>query len=293
MTRISSPPVLIIGMHRSGTSMVTRLLEQQGLFVGRKLAANHEASFFNKRNSWLLASAGGRWDTPSTFEHVLSDQEGLVLATDYLRDCLSSPTTVEFLGVWRYLRCRTLFALAEPWGWKDPRTTVTLPLWLSLFPNARVLHVIRNGIDVAESLYKRQQIGRELGQRNYERHPRLMQLFPKKGWFGTSPRAASRQGAFEIWEEYLSYADRFTRSLGEQLFELRFEDLLESPRTEMERILAFCGLHADPRLLEAALGGILPNRAFSFRHDPELQQLWHENRDSPWMKHHGYNTLEA
>ncbi len=292
MSGFSTSPVLIIGMHRSGTSLLTRLLEQQGLYVGWRLAANHEASFFNKRNSWLLASAGGRWDTPSTFDHVLGDQEGLVLAKKYLQEGLGSPAIFEFLGPWRYLRYRSLFAMQEPWGWKDPRTTITLPIWLSLFPNARILHVVRNGIDVAQSLYKRQQVGRSLGRRNMERHSRLMQLVPKKGWFGTSPRAASRQSAFEIWEEYLSYADRFTKDLGEQVLELRFEDLLDAPRTEMERILEFCGLQPATRALDSALQAIRPNRAFSFRHDAELRQLWSRNREAPWMVHHGYDSLE-
>ncbi|MBW1793701.1 MAG: sulfotransferase [Deltaproteobacteria bacterium] len=41
------------------------------------------------------------------------------------------------------------------WGWKDPRTTLTLPLWLKLFPKARIIHVIRNGIDSALSLWRR------------------------------------------------------------------------------------------------------------------------------------------
>jgi hypothetical protein len=45
------------------------------------------------------------------------------------------------------------------WGWKDPRNSITLPVWLKLFPDARVIHIVRNGVDVAESLYRRQQRG--------------------------------------------------------------------------------------------------------------------------------------
>ena len=41
------PPIVIIGMHRSGTSIVTRMLEQLGLFVGKKKDMNHEALFFS------------------------------------------------------------------------------------------------------------------------------------------------------------------------------------------------------------------------------------------------------
>jgi len=41
------PPIVIIGMHRSGTSIVTRMLGQLGLFVGKKKDMNHEALFFS------------------------------------------------------------------------------------------------------------------------------------------------------------------------------------------------------------------------------------------------------
>jgi hypothetical protein len=39
-------PVIILGMHRSGTTMVTKLLEEVGLFVGDRLDENHEAVLF-------------------------------------------------------------------------------------------------------------------------------------------------------------------------------------------------------------------------------------------------------
>ncbi|MEM7585726.1 MAG: sulfotransferase [Acidobacteriota bacterium] len=293
VTKIARPPVIILGMHRSGTSLLARLLEKQGLFVGWKLAANHEASYFNKRNSWLLASAGGRWDTPAAFDHVLDDHAGLALATDYLRQGLSALPIVEFLGPRRYLSYRSLLAVREPWGWKDPRTTVTLPIWLALFPEARLVHMVRNGVDVAQSLTKRQGAGRELGRQNLERHPKLIQLLPKKGWFGTSPRAASRESAFQIWEEYLAYAERFTAGMGERLLELRYEELLASPQREMERLLDFCGLSPDPETLAASLSGIDADRAYSFRHDRELRELWQARRESPWMIRYGYDSVNV
>ena len=49
-------PVIIIGMHRSGTSMLTRLLEKAGLFVGHEKENNWEAWFFPKINQWLFST---------------------------------------------------------------------------------------------------------------------------------------------------------------------------------------------------------------------------------------------
>ncbi|MCS5697200.1 sulfotransferase [Desulfofundulus thermocisternus] len=41
------PPIIIIGMHRSGTNMLTRMLEELGLFVGerKKATTRHCFSF--------------------------------------------------------------------------------------------------------------------------------------------------------------------------------------------------------------------------------------------------------
>jgi hypothetical protein len=40
----------------------------------------------------------------------------------------------------------------EPWGWKDPRNCLTLPLWRKLLPETKVLICVRNPLAVAESL---------------------------------------------------------------------------------------------------------------------------------------------
>lgn len=284
-------PVVLIGMHRSGTSLLARTLEELGLFVGWKLAPNHEASFFNKLNSWLLSSSGGRWDTPASIDHLLADAPGRGLAVAYLRDQMASPRVMEFLGPARYLRYHSLFRVEQAWGWKDPRSTLTLDFWLEIFPEARVIHVVRHGVDVADSLHRRQQTGFELGRRNFERYRWALRLFPKKGWFGTSPRLTRRPEAFRLWEEYLAHAARGTAGLGNRLLELRFETLLETPREEIARVAAFCGLEPEPGALEAAASRVRGDRALAFRRDPGLLELFREVRRSPWMERYGYDSL--
>lgn len=39
-------PIVILGMHRSGTTMITEILEQLGLFVGDQKDDNCESLFF-------------------------------------------------------------------------------------------------------------------------------------------------------------------------------------------------------------------------------------------------------
>src|SRR3954449_9453301 len=61
-------PVIFIGMHRSGTSMLGRLLEELGMFFGTRKDENNEALFFQEMNNWLLTQCGGRWDNPGPFK---------------------------------------------------------------------------------------------------------------------------------------------------------------------------------------------------------------------------------
>ena len=58
-------PIIIIGMHRSGTSMITRFIEDSGVFIGKKnkMGPNSEAFFFQKINEWLLYQKGASWDS--------------------------------------------------------------------------------------------------------------------------------------------------------------------------------------------------------------------------------------
>jgi len=47
-------PVIILGMHRSGTTMITKMLENLGLFVGAEKEINNEALFFWHINNWIF-----------------------------------------------------------------------------------------------------------------------------------------------------------------------------------------------------------------------------------------------
>ena len=41
------------------------------------------------------------------------------------------------------------------WGWKDPRNCLTLPFWQSLLPHLKTIIIIRNPLEVAYSMHKR------------------------------------------------------------------------------------------------------------------------------------------
>lgn len=263
-------PVIVIGMHRSGTSMVVRLLEQMGLFAGWRKEGNNEAFLFLRLNEWLLGLSGGRWDHPSPFRYVLDDEETRNAAAAVLRMLLRSPRFADFLGPGRYLRYRNPWALPFAWGWKDPRNTYTLPIWLSLFPDANVIHVCRHGVDVAQSLMTRQ-------QRSWNGSSRRLGFYALRGVAGRrpgkfpgSPRCSTIQGGLSLWNEYMAKAQMHVHHLQGRAITIRYEDILCEPLAQLARLADFCELPISRDGLIEAGRNVNAKRAFAYRRDPSL-----------------------
>ncbi len=267
---MSTAPVIVIGMHRSGTSLVTRVLEQLGLFMGWRKENNDEAWFFHRLNIWLLAQAGGSWECPGAIRHVLDAPDVRATVRDYLGLMMRSPRAASYMGIGRYLRRRSITAMDGVWGWKDPRNTFTLPLWLDLFPEARVINVVRHGVDVAESLRKRHEWGYARLEARYRLLRPLMRLWMRQTPLVPSGRCKQLDGGFSLWEEYMDQARQHVTSLGVRALEIKYEDFLAAPEQPLRALCALCGLQPDEARLAAALRGIKPERAFAYRQHPAL-----------------------
>lgn len=139
-------PVCIAGMHRSGTSMVTRILHLNGLYLGQEAelggpAPDNADGFwehvrFRGLNEAILNELGGGWDCPPPLPEDWSGERFAPLRT-------------------RANRIVQDFEDREPWGWKDPRNCLTLPFWLQQIPGLKVVIVLRNPLEVAFSLRNR------------------------------------------------------------------------------------------------------------------------------------------
>lgn len=266
------PPVIIIGMHRSGTSMVTRMLEELGLFVGEKKMSDHEPYFFLGLNDWVLRQCGGAWDRPEPVDDLLENKEVRPLVTDYLRQIMKTPRAVSYLGWKGYLRHRTPQKVDIPWGWKDPRNTYTLPLWLDLFPEAKVVHIYRHGVDVASSLKVREEkVVARAKALHQKRNALLYGLYPKRGGFAGSLRCASLGDGFTLWESYLARARQHVTVLGDRALEFRYEDFLVEPGEYLSKLADFCGLSTTKDAIANVSARVNKDRAYPYRRDPELR----------------------
>lgn len=267
-------PVIFIGMHRSGTSMIGRLLEDLGMFFGAHKDENNEALFFQDLNEWLLIQCGGRWDNPVPFNQYFWRNEELVKWTEiYLRNLLSSPRFIQFLGARRFLS-GGIHSPNQPWGWKDPRTTFTLPMWLRIFPDAKIISIERNGVDVAQSLLAREIKVLSGAPRFYKRYRALFFLHYRRGGFAHSPRCLDLDDAFTLWEEYTSQAATLIAELPrDRVLALRYEDVLHDPVKWLSESASFCQLQASSTEIKEAVKGIRVDRAKAYESNVELRRF--------------------
>ena len=226
----TNSPIIIIGMSRSGTGILAKMLEDLGLFIGKNKDRNHEAWFFIDLNMWLLEQSSGGLENPQAIKYLLEDKEARSLYSQFIEFSMKTPRAISFLGLKKYLSYRTPLNLDIPWGWKDPRNTFTLPFWLDIFPDAKVVHIYRHGVDVANSLRVSQQKGLKRLRMKDSLYQNLYwyylanKFIPNRKKF-VYLRCANLEDGISMWEEYVNEAQVHVGNLGSRAIEIKYEDL--------------------------------------------------------------------
>ena len=146
--------IVVLGMHRSGTSAITRSLELLGVGLGDNL---HPAGFDNPK---------GFWEDLECLEineellcHLGSAYDRLDLAWERVK---SDPFINTLNEKAKQLVIRKLSENNGLWGFKDPRTCRLLSFWQGVFNfvgcETNYVIVLRNPLSIASSLAKRNRI---------------------------------------------------------------------------------------------------------------------------------------
>jgi hypothetical protein len=176
---VQQRPLIVLGMHRSGTSALTGLLNLLGLYVGDLLLPPSPET--NPKGFWehagivdmhnrLLAELGSSWHD----ERNLPD--------DWWSQPVAEPFRRELAEI-----LRRDFAPGSAWIVKDPRLCRLLPLWRPLFetewgqPDAVV--ILRDPAEVARSLGDRDGISSERAHLLWLQH-----VFDAERWSRDYPR---------------------------------------------------------------------------------------------------------
>ncbi len=212
-------PVFIVGVQRSGTTLLRLILDSHS-----RMAIPFE--------SFVLVEYFQRL---SQYNYLADREDFRKLAKDLLASkgiCKWSPKVVlEDLDFEECTDCGSLVdeifsAFARKsgkpyWGDKTPSYLEDMHIINKIFPQAKFIHIIRDGRDVALSL-----------------------ISQKWGPPGFIP-------ALKQWKEKVYWGRKMGSLLsGPRYFELRYEDLLESPKQWVGAILEFLDLSYEEGMLE-------------------------------------------
>lgn len=138
--------IVVLGMHRSATSMLARSMHKSGeVWMGDQLLlgypdnpkGHYEQIPIMSINCRILAAAGGDWDNPPSREAILS-----------LKGMFDDQMKRELERLKRNSAYGTI-------GFKDPRTCLTIELWEPFIENPQYICSFRKAEEIAESLHKR------------------------------------------------------------------------------------------------------------------------------------------
>jgi hypothetical protein len=217
----SSSPIFIIGVARSGTTLLSLMLDSHS-----RIAIPFESHFFvSYYRQYNTRSLGGTDEARKIAQQILSEpylrRWDLSVYPDELdlRNCPNLPAVIAEIYRVYAKKCGKD---KDIWGDKSPPYTQSVYILEKMFPTARYIHLIRDGRDVALS---------------------LMNKLWGPGDFVSS---------IEYWVRNISCARRMLYMLPEDRYiEVRFEQLVADPESEIKRVVDFLGVEFEPAMIHA------------------------------------------
>jgi Sulfotransferase family len=221
MASAREPPLLLVGVRRSGTTLLRVMLD------GNPELAIPDESYF-------IPQLAVRHRRPIDADEFVDDLRRLPTLREWDLPVEAVRTRVRD-GMTPGEAVAAIYeAYAERhgkrrWGDKTPMYMQHLPLLDELFPDARYVHLIRDGRDAALSFLS------------------MPEGVVTRTW--AHPRSASDFAC--QWRTEVAAARRLGRSVGtDRYLEVRYEEFVAGPEAALRSICDYAGLPYDPRMLD-------------------------------------------
>ncbi len=249
---VMTEPVVICATGGSGTRAMRVILERAGVYMGAGDDVNN---------------VGDAMPFEPYLDEIINAVMGETRSLDYRLGNLSAELRKRAVDGFRACARTWLQGRPRPiarWGWKNPRAMYVLPVIQAVFPKVRVIHLVRDGRDMAVSTNQWQFI------KHYEA------VLDRQRVGDDDPIESCR-----LWSKANLDAARWAeRALPGRYLRVRLEDLVQRPRDIGREVLAFMDL--DQGLLDHAIAEIAePPSLFRWRRiipADALEVLQEENR---------------
>ena len=147
-----SKVLMILGMHRSGTSMLTQWLSACGLNVGERLMGEDTSNKFGHFEDYDFFNFHEQILKANHCTYVTSLEQKLVISDKMIKKAEKLLEDRKDL---------------PQWGWKEPRTCLFMSLWDKLLPDGYAIVIYRHYDEVVDSLYRRESALRKAVKKVY------------------------------------------------------------------------------------------------------------------------------
>lgn len=242
---VDPPGVIVIGMHRSATSLTTAVLVECGWRpTGPMLSAtaSNPRGFFEDRHihelhKQLLATMQAGWDRAGRLRTLRRSPLPLAPLEDRVDELIAS------------------LRRGGPWVWKNPRATLFVEDWARRMPEARFVLCVRSPAQVIDSLQRR---GSTFGLAESDR----------------SYRIRRHVRALSVWHTYNKVAYRFALRHPDRVTVIRVpDDLPVLAASTQPSVFDPALLRETPPLLTRVIAGFALTSQLLYRRLRRLHDL--------------------
>ena len=258
-------PIVITGIHRSGTTLLSKIFENNKIFFGARKDLNNEALFFQNLNKWLLSSYGISWENPKCIDFEI-DENRFNMILFKLENILKSRLNFRYLGLRSLIIKNDLFELDFDWGWKDPRSIFSLPFWLKLFPKSKVVILVRHPFDVVNSLIARNKylLEKDIKLKNKISNYMLIPFLNVSNYSNLSSNISDFETGMRVYDCYYNQLILMSEKYNSNIQIVKYEDLVLKKEDVVINLFDFCNMSLNDQT-NTFIETIRTDRLYNFK----------------------------